>query len=460
MTRSTSIAERLGQFVADTSLDDLPAEVVAHAKRCLLDFVGVALAGAATEGTRIMAGVVRAWGGNEQASVIGYPFRLPCPSAGLLNAAMGHAIQMDDTSSLSIAHIGTSAIPAALAVGEARRVSGGQFLLAFVLGYEAGMRIGESINPSHNWRGFSPNGTVGVFGAAIAAAKALGLDAKQTADALGSAGVQASGLEQFVLDGSLGSVLITGHAAQAGIVSALLAEQGFDGSPYILEGRKGFCRAYSDEYDAENIAAGLGERYRLMEVWFKKYPTCADANPVLDGVLALMRDQRLAEDDVQEVLVRTYAIVDNTINNPEPHNRTAAMLSLQYCVAVALLDGEVTLRQFADDRLDDERVRSTMRKVRMLVSEEELLSLQPGLGLGSIVAIICHDGRRFEQRVVAPKGHTLNPFSEQELMDKYLLLSQMRVDADTARAIAEMICRLDELPDMRELAQLLCCPEG
>ena len=231
----------LAEFLSRSNYGDFPNEVVQHAKRIFLDFIGVSLSGSRMDNSRIITEVVKEWGGLPEATIIGYPFKLPAPSAGLVNGAIGHAVQMDDTEWITVAHLGTEVIPAALAVAERRgEVNGEALIKAIVLGFEGAIRIGASINPSHHLRGFSPNGTLGVFGAAIAAGSILNLDPYQMADAIGSAAMQSSGLEEFCYDGSMSAILNTGHATQAGIIAALLAERGFTGSRTILEGKSGF----------------------------------------------------------------------------------------------------------------------------------------------------------------------------------------------------------------------------
>jgi len=364
-------------------------------------------------------------------------------------------MQMDDMEWATIGHVGTTIIPAALALAEKQGADGKELVTAIVLGYEGAIRIGEAINPSHHRRGFSPNGTLGVFGAAIAAAKILHLDQGQMADAIGSAAVQASGLEEFCLDGSMSSILITGHATQAGIISALLARRGFTGSRAILEGRKGFCRAYSDDYTIAAITRQLGQEYRILGVWFKRYPTCAYANPSLDVILELVDRHGIEASDVKEVRIKTYAVVEELIDNPDPSNTTAAMLSLPYCAAAALVDKQVTPRQFTEERLADKNIRDVMKKVRLIVADEELLQFAPVEGLGASVGIICHDGRRYEGRVHAPKGETRNPFTEEELLKKFETLASSVVGADKVNDIAKTLKRLEDIDDVGELASLL-----
>lgn len=448
-----NVTKRLGEFIAETGFRDLPSEAVAQAKKCFLDLMGVSLLGSTLEHSRILAEFVRDLGGGADSSIIGYPFKTSPPYAGLVNGAIGHALQMDDGERRSIAHIGTEVIPAALAVAEAEGAGGKDLLTATVLGYEAAIRIGAAVNPSHNDRGFSPNGTIGVFGAAAAAGKILGLNGDQMADAIGSAAMQASGLEEFVHDGSMSKFLNTGHSTMAGVISALLAQRGFTGSHTILEGRKGFCRAYSDEYDFLTIINGIGERYLIMDVYFKPYPTCRYCQPATDVVLELVNKHKIQASDIERALIKTYSVVERTVNNPNPTNVTAATLSMQYSIAVALAEGRSTPDEFTEEKLRDEKIRSLMNRVEMVVADDELYKFAPE-GYGAVVEISCKDGR-YEGKIRITKGEPENPFTESELIEKYRKLAVRVIGTDKVEEVLKKINKLEEVSDLSGLVGLL-----
>lgn len=449
-----NVTKKLAKFIAETSFRDLPDKIVAQAKSCILDLIGVSLLGSTLKHSRILAEFVRDLGGGGNSSIIGYPFKTSPPYAGFVNGAIGHALQMDDGEMRSIAHIGTEVIPAALAVAEAEGVGGKDLLTATVLGYEAVIRIGAAVNPSHNNRGFSPNGTIGVFGAAAAAGKILGLNEDQMADAIGSAGMQASGLEEFVHDGSMSKFLNTGHSTMAGVISAILAQRGFTGSHTILEGKMGFCRAYSDKYDLSKMMEGVGERYLILDVYFKPYPTCRYCQPATDVVLELVDKHKIRASDIEHALIKTYSVVERTVNNPNPTNVTAATLSMQYSIAVALAEGRSTPEEFTEEKLRDERIRNLMKKVEMIVDDDLLYKFAPEV-CGAIVEISCKDGSRYEGQIRISKGEPENPFTENELIEKYSGLAAQVIGTDKTEAILEQINKLEELSDLTELTRLL-----
>jgi 2-methylcitrate dehydratase PrpD len=165
----------------------------------------------------------------------------------------------------------------------------------------------------------------------------------------------------------------------------------------------------------------------------------------------LVQRHNITADDVKEVRIKTYAVVENTINNPHPSNTTAAMLSLPYCAAVALLDRQVTPQQFTEERVKDRRIPDVMGKVRLVVADEELSHFGPVIGLGAIVEVICQDGRRYEGRVRAPKGDTRNPFTEEELVSKFRSLTSGVIDSDQAD---EIVLRVQDLEHMDSVGEL------
>jgi len=449
-----NVTMKLAKFVVETSFKELPSNVVAQAKRCVLDLTGVSLLGSTLKHSRILAEFVRDLGGIKVSSIIGYPFKTSPPYAGLVNGAIGHALQMDDGEERSVAHIGTEVIPAALSVAEAEKLGGKDVLTATVLGYEAAIRIGAAVNPSHNDRGFSPNGPIGVFGAAIAAGKILDLNEEQMADAIGSAAMQASGLEEFVHDGSMSKFLNTGHATMAGVMSALLAKRGFTGSHTILEGRKGFCRAYSDEYDLSKVTDGIGEKYFIMDVYFKPYPTCRCCHSATDVVLELVNKHNIRASNVGRVLIKTYSVVERTVNNPNPTNVTAATLSMQYAIAATLVEGQCTPDEFTEEKLRDERIRKLMRKVEIIVDNELLYKFAPE-GCGAVVEILCKDGSRYEGKTRFAKGDPENPFTESELVEKYINLATRVISEAKAEEVLKKIKRLEAVSDINDLTSLL-----
>jgi len=448
-----SIAEIMAEYFFKLRYEDLPKDVVELSKMCILDMLGVSLRGSTLEHSRILAEYVESIGGKEESTVIGYPFKTSCANAGLINGAIGHSLQMDDGEMRSVGHLNCVIIPATLAVGERENISGKEFITCIVAGNEGSIRIGAAVNPSHNRRGFSPNGTIGVFGAAISAGKALNLDVNAMTDAISSAAMQSAGLEQFVHDGSMSTFLNTGHATQAGIQAALLAKREFTGSHEILEGIKGFCRAYSDDCNTKEIYGNLGKVYKIMDTYFKFYPTCRYIHPAIDGILKIMGDREIIPSEVDEVIIKTYPVVINTVDNPNPTTESAATLSMQYSISAAIVHGKASPDEFYGSAMNKPEIRKLMNRIKLVDGGEELQKFAPE-GSGCIVIVKMKSGKEIEERLHMCKGD-LGHFTKGDIIEKFRDLSSGVIDEKRATEIINTVIGLDTLRDIGKLAELL-----
>jgi len=449
-----SIAQMMSKYFVELEYEDLPKEVIKLSKICVLDMMGVSIRGSILKHCKILAQYIKEIGGKEEATVIGYPFKTSCANAGLINGAIGHSLQMDDGEMSSIAHLGCEVIPAALAVGERENISGKDFIVSIVTGYEGSIRIGAAVNPSHYKRGFSPNGTIGVFGAAISSGKVLKLDVNAMTDAISSAAMQSAGLEQFVRDGSMSKFLNTGHATQAGIQAALLAEKGFTGSYEILEGVKGFCRAYSDNYDIKKIYGDLGKVYKILDTYFKPYPTCRFTHPAIDTILKIVNEREIDSSEIDEIVIKTYPVVINTTDNPNPTTEVGATLSMQYAISTAIIYKKSTPDEFTEDKLSNIKIRELMKKIKLIDGGKELQEFAPE-GSGVILKLRMRNGKEIEDRVQVCKGEPKNQFTRRELIEKFKNLSLEVIEDNKADKIIKTVDKLDKLKSIRKLAELL-----
>ena len=258
-------------------------------------------------------------------------------------------------------------------------------------------------------------------------------------------------MEQFVHDGSDATFLNAGHATQAGIQSALLAEKGFTGSREILEGIKGFCRAYSDEYYTEKIYSDLGKTYRILGTYFKFYPTCWYIQPALDALLPVVRE--FEPDDVKEVTVKTYPIPLITIDNPHPATESAATLSMQYAIAAAIVHKKAGPDEFFGTNMNKDEISDLMKKIHVVNGEKELQEYTPG-DTGSIVIITLNNGKILEARTKQVKGDVGN-FTKEDLIQKFNTLTSPLIDKKRQKEIKTKIENLESMDSVRELTQLL-----
>ena len=357
MTGDQSHATKsLAQFVAGSQWDAIPPEVRCEGVRGLLNFIGCALGGARDEAMDIAVRVLAPFFGPPQAIVIGRGERPDALNAALLNAASANVLEYDDT------HLGTVMHPAGpvasglFALAELRPVSGRELLHAFIIGVETSCRVGLAVMPTHYRRGWHITATCGIFGAAAACARLIGLDVRRTAWALGHAATQSASLVESL--GSMSKSLGVGNAAKNGLAAALLAEGGFSGPEKPIEGRYGFAAVTSDSADLALVTDGIGERWEVLNNAYKPYPCGVVLFPVIDACLELRARHVPVPEAIDRVVVRGHPLMRERTDRPNVENRRDARVSLQHSVAAAFLFGAAGLAQYEDDCIADPAVRA------------------------------------------------------------------------------------------------------
>jgi 2-methylcitrate dehydratase PrpD len=347
-------------------------------------------------------------------------------------------------------------IPAALTVGESLGASGREVLTAMAAGYETMIRVSLATGPTASRsRGWHLTGTTGTFGAAAAAGRLLGLSPDAMASALGLAGTQSAGLWAFLADGAMSKRFHPGRASQSGIMAAFLAKDGFRGPTRILEAADGgFCRATSDDYDLSRVTERLGETFHAGRVNIKPYACCASSHSAVDAVLELRRRQAFSAAEVEKIRVGTArSVVVQCGFEYQAAGSVQAQMSLQYIVAVTLLEGAALLEQFAEEKIADPRVLELARRVE-IVADSEIDRVYPER-YANRVEIILRDGRRFETRVDDAKGSSERPLSLPEVAAKFRSLSAAEISPQQADQVIATVAKLEELNDIRILTRLL-----
>lgn len=401
------LSRRLARLIRSRPVDPGDLE---QAEPFVRDWLGSYVAGWNTEAGRILAGAR----GDEVASGL--------EGDVFLAAALSHITETDDLHRSSVTHPGCVVVPVALLLGSRRGLPGDRVLRGVLAGYEAMIRVGEALGPAH-YRTFHNTATAGVFGAAAAAADLLGLGEDAWVWAFGNAGTQAGGLWEFRSDGSMSKHLHAGHAAAAGMRAALLAELGFTGPERILEGDRGFFRAFCPDALPEAVTADAAG-WRLPETSIKPYPCCRHTHPAIDAALDLRRDLRragLEPGSVRRVEVRTYAAALGLTDAPHPRSPWEAKFSLQFCVAATLLQGTPGMATF-EEGLHDAGIRALMEQVA-LEEEPGFAAAYPGRWGASVELEHPAGGdppgaRRWGHRCDAARGDPENPLPDQELHEK------------------------------------------
>jgi 2-methylcitrate dehydratase PrpD len=313
--------------------EDLPEEVALLARQCLLDVLGVTIAGHAEALPRLMADDMRQQGGRPEARVLGTGERLGVRQAALVNGCAAHALDYDDVNLFINGHPSAVLAPALLALADARGSSGADLFMAFVSGYEFACRVGEVVEPGHYARGYHATSSVGVLGVALGCARLLGLDEEQSLHAVGIAATGAAGLK--CMFGTDCKPLHAGQAARNGLEAALWAQQGLTSRPDVLECAQGFARTLSPDFRPEAALAEPG-RFYMRENLFKHHAACYGTHSAIEAALGLRREHALQAEEVEQVLIRVERIADTTCNIADPATPAQARFSLRFATAMAL----------------------------------------------------------------------------------------------------------------------------
>ena len=443
MLDKTGVTEILARQVVATRWDAIPPQVRHQAKRSLINFFAVTLAGCRSRPIEIALGLLGQFSGAPQAGVIGRPERLDAPSTAFINAACANVDDFCDTHVATVIHPTAPVAAALLAFAELRPVSGIDLLLALVLGNEAQARIGLAISPSHYNRGWHITSTCGVFGAAAGSGKLASLSERQMVWALGLAATQSAGLCECL--GTPAKSVSVGNAARNGLLSALLAEKGFDGPPEPLAGVQGFYHALAEKPDLSRVVDGWGESWEIMAASYKPYPCGFVIHPVLDCVLDWRRENPDAE--VTGVVVRGNPLLGVRADRPNVLTGREAQVSVQHAVAAALVFGKAGLDQFTDLCVRDGNVLKLRSGVEVL--RDESFST-----IAAAVEITTADGRTHELAQMAARGSDVNPLSDRELEDKLRAAAAGWNSRYDATPLIDAIWSVDESSDVSRLVSI------
>ncbi|HYB43941.1 MAG TPA: MmgE/PrpD family protein [Candidatus Methylomirabilis sp.] len=442
---STPVMDALVDFTLGLETASLAAAVVDAAVVSITDWLGTAIRGAAEPLAGSLAAVIGEVGGTPQASVVGRRLRTSALLACLANGAQSHALDFDDTHLPSIVHGSAPVAPVVLALGEWRRVSGARALAGFVAGFEVETRLGRLLGRALADRGWHVTGLLGHFGAAAAAGKLLGLGADRLAHALGIAGTQAAGLEQSF--GTMSKPLHPGKAAMNGLLSALLAREGFTGSTAMLDGRDGLAATFLGVGDLGAAVEDLGKRFEILENSIKPYAACHLTHAAIDAARALRARAAPAAEAVEGLVCHVNPLVLKVAANPAPRTGLEAKFSVAFCTALGLLRGEAGETEFADERLGDAGIARVMARV---VPEAD-----SSLGVGAArLTLRLADGRVLDERVSAARGMPERPLTRGEVEDKFRGLAGVVLPPGRVGEILSLLRGLADLPDVARLAAL------
>ena len=438
-----TLSRELARYALSAQPADIPAAVQHEALRSILNWVGCAVGGSRHAAVEHTLAALLPFSAGNQCTLIGRRERIDALHAALINGMSAHVLDFDDTHLRTLLHPSVPVASSLLALAERRPVNGRDFLLAFIVGVEIECRIANAIWFAHNSHWYI-TGTAGVFGAAAAAARVLGLDEDQTTHALGIAAAQSAGTREMA--GTMTKSFIHGRAAQNGLLAALLAQQGFTAAETSLEGPHGFAPVLAAEPDLAAITAGLGVTYELLQNSYKPFACGVVAHPVIDACIQLRNEHHLHASDIESVALKTSPRALELTGIQSPPNGLKSKWSIYHSAAVAFIDGAAGEHHSTDKRVNDPIVRALRERITATADTQ----LQE---IAAKVSVTLKDGSVLAKHVERVTGSAENPMSDRDLEDKVRGLARGILAEERTSALIAACWSLGKLNDVADLAR-------
>jgi 2-methylcitrate dehydratase PrpD len=462
-TSQTALTREVAEFICGTEARELPSDLIEVGKKSILDGIGLALSGSVAKSGELVRRHLGDLGlAAGPSTVIGSALRIAPRFAAFANGVGIHADDYDDTQ-LAVAadrvyglltHPTAPALPAALAIGELVGASGSDVMLAYHLGVEVECKIAEAINPRHYQTGFHATATCGTFASAAAASKLMGLDAETTTRALSVAGSQSAGLRENF--GTMTKPFHAGRSSESGVVAAQFASYGWTAADTILEAPRGFFRAAGGGYDENAIVGKLGAPWTFVQpgVSIKPHPSGSLTHPGMTEMLRLIREHGIRAADVKRVRVGTNSNMPNALIHHRPTNELQAKFSMEFCMAILLLEGRAGLNEFTDEVVMRPDVQAMLQKVDFVIDDE---AERAGYHkMTTIIDIELADGRTISGRSDFGKGSPSNPMTYEEVADKFRECAEFaRFPRQRADEVVAMVRDFESLGSIDRLMTLL-----
>jgi 2-methylcitrate dehydratase PrpD len=433
------VTRDLARFVVSAKFADLPSTVCKEAARSLLNWLGCSIGGSRHAAIDATIAALAPFCGPPQASILGRKERFDVLHAALINGISSHVLDFDDTHAKTIIHPAGPVASAIVALGELRRTSGSDFANALVLGIEVECRIGNAVYPEHYKTGWHITGTTGVFGAAAAAGKLLGLSEQQMVWALGLAATQPVGLQEMF--GSMTKSFHPGRAAQNGLTAALLASRNFTSSEQSIEAKYGWANILSLKRDYNELTSRLGETYEILFNTYKPFACGVVMHATIDGCIQLRNDHRLIADRIDRVDLKVHPLVMQLTSKKTPQTGLEGKFSIYHAASVAFIEGAGGVNQFSDRAVGDAEVASLRDRVSVTIDstlhEDQVR-----------IAVTTKDGQHFDKFVEHAVGSVDHPMSDSALEAKFASLADGILPADRQRRLMDLCWNIETLPDV------------
>lgn len=446
------ITAGIAEFIAASGFEEIPLSAIDIAKNAFLDTVGVALAGSRETTSKIISDFVRDIGGSPAATVIRQALKSSAPNAALANGTAAHAMDYDDNAMPMRAHASAVLVPSVFALAEEESVSGKDILAAYVIGREVGGKVGDAMGGQHWSEGWHSTSTVGVIAAAAAASKILKLNAQTTARALSIAASQASGLKaQF---GTMSKPFQAGMAARNGVTAAMLAHLGFSANENIFEDDFGYFKVLGkrNKADYARIPRDLGNPWDILEHGVIVKPNPGVAFTSIEALLRLIKSHSILPDRVKSIEARIssrFLAGHRSDLLSQPETAMEGRFSIEFNIAIALLEGQAGLAQFTDEKVQSPLSRETMKKIRVIGCDAT-----PSDPEKMIVTL--QDGSQYTEKYTPARGSLANPIDDDGLNAKFRDCARYSgMPEEAIEHTIRLIHNLEQLPDSRELMQIL-----
>jgi 2-methylcitrate dehydratase PrpD len=444
-----SVTEALARYVVDSSYDEIPPDVRTEAVRAVFNYLGCALGGSIEPALDVAIATFAPFSGEPTACVLGRAERFDVLHAALLNGIGSHVHEYDDTLPKNYIHPSVPVGSALFAHASAHAVGGRDFLHAFILGFEVESRIGNAVYPAHYEAGWHITSTTGVFGAAAAIGKLLGLSAKQMVWAFGLAATQAAGIREMF--GSMAKSFQPGRAAQNGYTAALLGRADFTAGERALEGPRGFAAVTAAAYDLDKVTARLGTDFELRDNAYKPYACGLVVHPAIDGCSQLHREFHPAAESIAAVRVRVAPLVLDLCNKSDLRRALESKYSIYHAAAIGLVRGKGGLQEFTEDAIRDPALQH-VRSVTTAAADPTITEDQVH------IEVTLRDGRKLTKFVEQSLGNVHRPLTNDQLTEKFVDQAALALPLERVHAIVEQCWRIGELANVGDLARATIPP--
>ena len=450
-----TVVTQLARFCCGLRFEDLDEAVVDKAKQLTLDQLGVEIACSVLPWNQGLCDYVRMLDSRGNCTVVGYGLKTNVEYAVLANATFGHGFEIDDFNSrATVGHPASVTVPVAIALAETRPTSGKRMIEALVSGYEVMSAIARGIQPSsHFGRGFHAQSSGGPFASAAVAGVLLQQDVPTLAQAFSLAASHAGGIMEYTNTGGNVKRLHAGMAASGGVRSALLAQRGWAGPPTAIEGQRGFCAAFADEYNIEAITEELGKNYWILYMALKPYSCNANIVAPIDALKAVLAETPITPEEVADIEVHLRSRGQKSVGGigPEPPDIVGAQFSLHFSLAMTLVKGSNDFNTLLTVDLKDPELINVARKVRIVPDKRADEEEASGQRWGRVI-VTTRDGRRLDKSQYA-KGSLRNPMSQQEVEAKFQRLASSVLESRKVDKIVDLCRHLEDVEDVSQIAQ-------